>query len=228
MTPAAQQDLYTLCSRLWPKVRIRLSKVKLLSHQWDDLRAIAIERVFTNLSRFDAAKGMIPPWAFVVMWRCTQNELRKVLPNKLRKDHVYRTNLLLARRLAITVRETGRWGEDIVVIEPDILDDRRAGCRDPIELDEFAASLTGKERVVWDLAAAGGTVTAVQRRYKLTRCYAERLIRQVRARYAAYQATGELLKTVEVASQPLGLGIPRSRRRHPCRSSRLTSGDWQR
>ena len=191
MSPVAQRDLYALCIRLWSKVRLRLSKVKLDRHRWEDLRAVAVARVFSRIWRFRADRGRMVSWVFVILYRSAQNQLRKILPSNPNKDanlHVWRTNLLMARPLAITVKQTGVWGEEITVVEPDIMDPADASRPHPFEVEEFRSSLGPEQQALIDLAFSGQTLRRVMRALRI-RDYntLHRRVTTVRQKWDAYQ-----------------------------------------
>lgn len=178
-------ELFQFCMGLWKRIRTRLSAVKLPSQEWEDIRSEAIIRVFQKRHRLDPNRPF-GPWAFTVMWRCTQNALRRFLPRKDLKAHKWRTNFQMARSIETRVVQLDDWGNECVRIEPDIVDMHPT----PIitsEVDDFAATLKRSERRLLRIATESETIQQVANKLGWKYGRAQRGLLDLQRAYQRYQ-----------------------------------------
>ncbi len=167
LKPAAQKELFDLCERMWLRVRSRMARCVLKGFEWDDIRAVAIERVFSRIDQFDPVRGKLQTWVFVVMLNATKNEMRALIPDPKNPQHKWRADIRLAYTLRTRVKEIGPYGEEVVVVEPDTVAENVEPRLDPEQLDGFRKTLRKIERAAWDLALQGLNKMEIKRKLNL-------------------------------------------------------------
>lgn len=148
LTHEDQTLLLAACQRQWKRVRARFSKVSLPSQEWEDIQSLATIRVFQKAAEsYDPSRGSLDTWAATVMRRVAQNEFRRMFVNRKAMDKMgqrAKMNLFTARSLRVKVIGIGHWGEQTVVIEPDILDP--ASMENKPDWADFSLTLSRQEQ----------------------------------------------------------------------------------
>jgi RNA polymerase sigma factor (sigma-70 family) len=153
MSSTNDQELFSMAARCFGAMQRRLLDVKLPSQEWEDIRSEAIIRVFEKRGQFDKDRGKLFSWVFTIVRNSVFNSLRRSLPARGVKSHRWRTNLLLARPIRTKVVQTSRWGEEITVVEPDIVDDQ---SWPPSDIEDFRNTLNRADRRVFDWRVRDG------------------------------------------------------------------------
>jgi len=144
----AQQTLLELCNHKWRRIRSRLTYVDLPSADWDDIKQKAMTQVFMMYHRFRKSRGTLQAWSWTVMDRSVFNSIRDLIGYKTPRAKWYRA-IRYAWPLKIRVRQLNQFGEEAVVIEPDVIDDFVGRITwDQDEMDEFCRRLSQHERSV--------------------------------------------------------------------------------
>lgn len=161
-----ERELYEICDLLWKKVRRRMGHVTLPEHDWEDIRAVSITRVFARFHQYDQQRGKMHGWILTILLNSTYNELRRFLPDKKVPSHKWRTNLRFARPLLTVFRQANAYGDFEISVEPDIVDDRTFPAERKKEIEEVRTYLTAKENKLLDSLFDGQSISSI---YETTR-----------------------------------------------------------
>ena len=170
MTHADEVALWEVCAGQWRRLKPRWNTVNLPEADWEDIRSKAVVRVFQRAERYDPCKGSPETWAGVIMYRSIINSLRAIIPS--RESHKWRTNLHCAYPIRTMVKQTGRWGEEVMVVEPDMVDDAAASPRFTTRREDFSKWLNADQRIVLKERERGLTIRDIWRlRFKHEKYY---------------------------------------------------------
>ncbi len=188
MNHTDQTALWEVCSNQWTRLMSRWSTMHLPKEEWNDIRSVAFIRVFNRASSYDPDKGSPETWARTVMHRSIMNSLRTLVPNKRFKDHEWRTHIQRARPISTSVKQTGRWGEEVVVVEPDMIDESSVSPYMATRWNDFLAQLDSDQRRILRQRMRGVTVTDIHKRFYKHKGYQQVLgrLHDIRKRWKEY------------------------------------------
>lgn len=158
MTPEIESQLLATFRKGWYRMRARLAWVSLPSQDWEDLKSEALRRVFVGFDTYDHRKGTLDGWGFTVVKHSIQNGLRRLLPNPRVKAHKWRTLFQRPTRLYTRIVEVNPYGDEEVVVEPDLVDpatEPEPGYSAVDQREQFCAGLNKRDQRLIDLAGKG-------------------------------------------------------------------------
>ena len=205
MNLADQKALWAVCEHQWKRAQARWAYINLPWIEWEEIKAAAFAHVFNRAKRYNPDKGSPEAWAAVIIRRLITNGLRdrkvfkprwhkrvaKARKVKARLTHEAKLNLRFAAPLSTTVKEIGRFGEEMVVVEPDIAVPRPA--RDWSAIKEFRALLPDRDKELLDMAINGFTICEAAKRARIKRSHTYVFPKQLNAQWKSYLA-GKPLK----------------------------------
>ncbi len=171
MNHADQTALWDVCLTQWGRLMVRWTKVRLPTEDWNDIRSEAFIRVFQKADHYDPDKGAPEIWVRTVIQRSIINSLRAIIPSL--PEHEWRTSILCARPILTRVEQTGQWGEQVTIVEPDMVDESLIHPDAQLRWEEFIARLRFDQRIILTQRGRGWSLMAIKRKWFKDKTYSK-------------------------------------------------------